>query len=468
MDNKKYSKSIFIFRRDLRLFDNVGLLHAIKNSESVLPIFIFTPVQLDNNPFKSDFCVRFMIESLEDLDKQLKKYGSRIRYFYGDSDKVVKNLINKYGPDAIFTNQDYTPFSKKRDEKIKKICEENDVQFEAYEDILLNPVGSIKTGGNEIYTKFTPYFTKAKKVRVPNIYKSKFTKHNFVSAKTKIDIKEYKKDIHSFYDDKDLKYHLEKGGRSIGIKMLAKASDFKNYNKQRDNLNYSTTHLSAYLKFGCVSVREVYRAFNTKLGKNNDLIKQLYWRDFYYNICDENPQIFTKNPSLKEKYNKIKWSNNHKDFDLWKDGSTGFPVVDACMREMNNTGYMHNRGRLITSNFLIKVLLINWQWGEKYFAQTLIDYCPSLNNGNWQWSSGSGADAQPYFRVFNPWLQGEKHDKDAEYIKKWVPELKDVPAEHIHKWNVYCKKYDVDYPEPMVDYDEQKKKSVKMYAKIFK
>jgi len=231
----------------------------------------------------------------------------------------------------------------------------------------------------------------------------------------------------------------------------------------RNFLTYETTNLSAYINLGLLSIREVYYKIVEKLGKQNNLIDELYWRDFYYNILYFFPHVVGK--SFNEKYDKIKWNNNKTKFKKWCDGKTGFPVVDACMRQMNETGYMHNRGRMIVASFLTKDLLIDWRWGEKYFATQLLDYNISANNGGWQWASGSGTDAQPYFRIFNPWTQSKNFDKDCEYIKNWVPELKNVENKDIHNWFKTYDKYEIDYPEPMVNHDDERKNTLKIYKK---
>lgn len=456
----KYNKSIFIFRRDYRLVDNTGLIKALELSKNVIPLFIFTPEQLVSNKYKSDNAVQFMIESLEDLNDMLKNKKSRLFYFYGKPSKVLNNIINNVDIDAVFVNADYTPYSIKRDKEIEKVCNDNGIEFHSYEDVLLNPIRSILTGQEDVYTKFTPYFNKAKKIKPSSINLS--NKSNYVSGRTRI------RGEFTGNKDKFFKYNsqlAQNGGRKEALKILKKIKQFKNYNKERNILIKNTTRLSAYIKFGCVSIREVYYTFKKYLGLKNDLIKQLYWRDFYYNIGYEFPRIYKKYGNLKEKYDKIKWLGTKSNLNKWKQGLTGYPIVDAAMRELNETGFMHNRGRLIVSNFLIKILLINWQDGEKYFSNKLIDIDPSVNLGNWGWSAGSGADSQPYFRIFNPWTQGEKFDQDAKYIKKWIPELQDVDAEHIHKWYDHYNDYDVDYPAPIVDYSSMRKKALKMYKK---
>jgi deoxyribodipyrimidine photo-lyase len=461
---KKYNKSLFIFRRDLRLNDNIGLMNALQNSKIIISVFIFTPEQLINNSYKSDNCVQFMMESLDDLNNSLKKKGSRLFYFFGKTNEIIDKILkHSRDIDSVYVNMDYTPYSIKRDVSIKKICNQNDVDFNCFEDVLLNPIGSIRNGSDNIYQKFTPYFKVATKTKIIDTNRNNYS--NYINKKYKI-VGEFKGNIHKFYNPND-KLAI-RGGRTLGIKSLAKIKKFNKYNNNRNTLKMNTTQLSAYIKFGCVSIREVYHKFKKKLGVKNDLIKQLYWRDFYYNISYEWPRVFQKNKNMKTKYDKIKWNTNTKHFKKWKDGMTGFPVVDAAMREMNVTGFMHNRGRLITSNFLIKILGINWKIGEKYFAQTLIDYDPSVNNGNWGWSAGSGADSQPYFRIFNPWLQSKKHDNGAIYIKKWIPELVGVHPDDIHQWYDFYDHEDysnIKYPKPMVNYTKMKQKTLKMYTK---
>lgn len=467
MTIKKYELSIFIFRRDLRLQDNIGLIEALKNSAHVLPIFIFTPEQLVNNPYKSEHCVKFMIESLEELDSSLRKHKSKLFYFYGHPDKIVQKLLANKSLDvnAVFINKDYTPYSLKRDKSINKVCSHYGVQLEEYEDILLLPIGTVKNGQNETYTKFTPFYNTASKIKIKPVIQNKM--NNYYSNRHAIS-GEFNGDIHKFYKNDSNNIKKDKSGRGEALAILHNVNSFKSYNKDRDDLSYDTTHLSAHLKFGNVSIREVYHIFKSKLGTKNQLIKQLYWRDFYYNIAYSFPHVFSTSGNLKEKYNKIHWNNNRNLFNKWKNGQTGFPIVDAAMREMNTTGFMHNRARLIVASFLVKILLINWKWGEKYFAQTLIDYDPSVNNGNWQWVAGSGADAQPYFRIFNPWEQAKNHDSECIYIKKWIPELKNISNKHILQWDKYHIEHkDVKYPKPIIDYNNQKEKALNAYKKIF-
>jgi deoxyribodipyrimidine photo-lyase len=407
-----------------------------------------------------------MLESLEDLDKELKdKYKSQLHYFYGSNTKVLEDLLKEYSYNSIYFNMDYSPYAIKRDNEIKSFCEKHKIKCNIIEDYLLSPIGTFLKEDGGCYQKYTPFKNNAKKnkVNIPN---------NFVFDK----IGKFDK-IKNSYDLSNLdKYYkvnnkiLVHGGRENGLKILKTMKNFVNYGSERNDLITPTTHLSAYIKFGCISIREVYHTILKLFGINHGLIDQLYWREFYFYLAYYFPRVL-QGKSLKEDYDKIKWENNHKIFDAWTKGKTGFPAVDAGMREMNETGYMHNRARLITSSFLIKVLLIDWQDGEKYFAQHLTDYDPASNNGNWQWGASTGADSQPYFRIFNPWLQSEEYDPDAEYIKQWVPELREIDAKVIHQWYKYSSEKEfkgIKYPAPIVDYSKQKEIALKMYSSVFK
>jgi deoxyribodipyrimidine photo-lyase len=467
----KYKTSIFIFRRDLRLEDNTGLIKALKNSDNVIPIFIFTPEQLKDNDYKSNNCVQFMVESLIELNNELLKYKSKLYFFYGTPHIILDKIMKNIEIDALYVNMDYTPYSVNRDNLIKNVCDKYDIQFNTCEDILLNNINSILTGSNDIYTKFTPYFNKAKSYPVRNVSSNKYK--NYINNKFKI-VHEYVKNLNNLYNTN---IKIIGGGRKNALNILNNIVLFKKYNKERNILSIKTTRLSAYIKFGCISIREVYSIFKKKLGQHNDLIKQLYWRDFYYNVTYNNPYVLSEpdNRNFKEKYNKIPWltynnapKKTHNLWISWCNGTTGFPIVDACMRELNNTGFMHNRGRLITSNFLTKLLMWHWKDGEKYFGQNLVDYDPIINNGNWQWSAGSGVDAQPYFRIFNPWTQGEKFDPDCIYIKKWVPELNNVDNKHIHNWTTFCTNpqyKNIKYHKPIINYEENRKKCLEIFKK---
>jgi len=457
----KPENGLFIFRRDFRIVDNNGLNVLSKMCKNVYTIFIFTPEQVGSgNNYKSHNSVQFMIESLADLASEIKKQGGQLHTFYGKNTKVLADCIKAWNINAVGFNVDITPYARERDDSITKMCEKMGVDVVKEHDYFLHPPGSIKTGTGEPYQKFTPYYETASKIKVPSpIGKKQLPlKTNAANVPNKISLEQAMKKFTTINPN-----ILVHGGRPEALQLLSRAvRTITNYNAIHNDLSLKTSELSASIKFGCISIREAYKAFHDKPG----IIRQLYWRDFYANIMYEFPRVLGH--SLKQKYDKIHWHHNSKLFKAWCEGETGYPIVDAGMRQMNITGYMHNRARLIVASFLVKTLLIDWREGEEYFAQTLTDYDPSNNNGNWQWISGGGADSQPYFRVFNPWRQAESYDPKCEYIKKWVPELKDVPTKDLMNWDTkYVDYKDLHYPKPIVDYETQREKVLKLYASIF-
>lgn len=450
-------KSLFIFRRDFRLHDNTAFIECYKKSDKIIPIFIFTPEQVTkSNEYFSSNAFQFMLESLNDLNTELKNdYNSQIHYYYGDNIDVLKSLLINF--DNIYFNMDYTPYAKKRDEKIQTFCKENNKECFVYEDYLLMNIGTYLKKDGTPYEKYTPFKNNAQLIPVnkPNNYT--FTGKKLDKIKFTFDLDSLNK---YYTKNPNILVH---GGRNNALNILKNMKNFANYEKERNELNQSTTHLSAYIKFGCVSIREVYNTIFKLFGIKHTLISQLYWREFYYYLSYYIPRVL-EGKSLKEKYDKIKWENNKTILNAWKNGETGFPGVDAGMREMNETGFMHNRARLITSGILIKILDCDWRLGEKYFATQLVDYDPSVNNGNWQWSSGSGADSQPYFRIMSPWKQIIDNDSNCMYIKKWIPELRDIPCKDILKWDNSPIKN--NYPKPIIDYKFMRGETIKKYKSI--
>lgn len=453
----KYENGLFIFRRDLRVVDNVGLNLLNNKCKHIYPIFIFTPEQVTiANKFKSNNAVIFMIESLEDLNQQINKMGSKLLVFYGHNENIVNQLINALDINCVGFNADYSPYALKRDIEIIQLCNKKGIAIEFGHDYYLHSPGSILNGSGETYQKFTPFYEACLRKRVDSpmsLRKIHFTSTNKMLANRMTleqALTKFTKPNHNI---------LIHGGRDNGLKQMKIASkNISHYSKTHNILTHSTSELSAYIKFGCISIREVYKAFHSK----HDFIRQLFWRDFYANILFAFPQVLGH--ALKPKYNKIKWHHNSSWFSKWCKGETGFPVVDAGMRQLNTTGYMHNRARLIVSSLLVKTLLISWEHGEKYFATKLTDYDPASNNGNWQWQAGSGADSQPYFRIFNPWLQTKEYDPDCEYIKTWIPELRNVDKKDILNWDKTWSNYkDTKYPKPIVDYTKQKDQVLQMY-----
>jgi deoxyribodipyrimidine photo-lyase len=455
--SKKFKRSLFLFRRDLRLEDNTGLIFALHSSEVVIPAFIFTPEQIEKNAFRSDHCVKFMTESLKDLQDQLREKGGKLFLFHGAPKEIVQKAIQKLRIEAVMVNRDYTPYSRKRDEQIEKVCQTEGIPFYSFEDALLHPPEKTLKKDGTPYTVFTPYFRNASKQKVLS------PTHNCATNYFHGSIPFAEKQL--IYPKSDVQNGLV-GGRSEALKILKKLSSFKQYEHLRDfpAQGYST-QLSPYLKFTVCSPREVYAAICHKLNIHHGLIRALYWRDFFTSITWFFPHVFTG--AFHSKFDKLNWSYDKRAYQKWCEGSTGFPIVDAGMREMNETGFMHNRVRMITASFLIKDLHIDWRWGEQYFAQTLIDYDPAVNNGNWQWVASTGCDSQPYFRIFNPWNQQKKFDPECIYIKRWVPELGNFSSKVIHTWfeeesqNGYTK-----YPAPMVDHKEEAIRTLHTYKSI--
>lgn len=418
--------NVFLFHRDFRLQDNLAL-NELSRHGPVTCIFVFTPYQIKEtqNPFYSPRGFQFMCESLYELKKELQAKHSDLYFFYGDTLDILKTLdIAKLG-----FNLDYTPYARRRDEPILEYCLSKGIECITAEDYLLAPMGTFLKPDKMPYVVYTPFRNAAAKHHPlkPNIIPIEFA--TMKAPKGKYYVPTYETNESYF-----------QGGRKEGLKRLV-------FHYQHDNFT-PTTEMSPYLKFGCISIREAYWANTSQEFRN-----QLLWREFYYYIACYYPKVLDNRADFKA---SLTWTNSKPAFEKWCKGETGFPVVDAAMRQLNQTGYMHNRGRLITANFLTRLLGIDWRQGETYYATHLIDYDPCVNNGNWQWVAGTGVDRAPYSqRIFNPWLQSAKFDKNAEYIKKWIPELKDVAPKHIHQWD---KHHTPIYPKPMIDYAAAREK----------
>lgn len=432
----KQSLNIFWFRRDLRLQDNAGLYHALKDGKPVLPIFIFDRNILDELEDKSDRRVEFIHLALQDIQKQLVKIGSSLDVRYGTPLEVYKQLLSEYTIEKVFTNHDYEPYAKQRDGEIEKMLNEKRAKFHTYKDQVILEKDEVLKDDGKPYTIFTPYSRKWK------------------SILTEFHLKAYpnKKYFKNFYKQPERKLiSLEEMGFAASGQSFPekewKGQIIRNYKEQRDIPSIQgTSRLSVHLRFGTISIRELADEAG---GLNDTFLNELIWRDFYHMILWHFPRVVGN--SFKPEYDKIKWRNNEKEFDAWCNGQTGYPIVDAGMRELNKTGFMHNRVRMIVASFLTKHLLIDWRWGEAYFAKKLLDFDLAANNGGWQWAAGSGCDAAPYFRVFNPYLQTQKFDPDLKYIRKWVPELEEF-----------------SYPKPMVVHEEARKRCLETYAVALK
>ena len=469
---KKHNHGLFIFHRDFRIKDNLGLFHAASQCAHVYTCFIFTPEQAtDKNRFKSQNAVQFMIESLAELQRDILGQHGKLIVLYGEHDTMVDKLIKELDINCVFFNRDYTPYSQKRDQDIMKLCENRGISCESSQDYYLQEPGSVKNGQGGYYHKFNAYYGTMLRLKVAEPIRINVA--NFAKSGKTIPGQITLDQAMSKFVENPNPEILVRGGRELGLKRLKMATNAqKDYDEKRDILNRQTTLLSAYIKFGCISIREVYHTILAKFGRNHGIIRELIWRDFFAHLLFAYPDMLGH--SYNPHFEKIQWvspelkDNNTDWLHRWKTGTTGFPVVDACMRELNHTGYMHNRGRMVVANFLVKTLLLDWRDGELYFAQQLTDYDVASNNGNWSSIVGGGAYAMPYFRVMNPWIQSEKFDKEGEYIKKWVPELNEVLPKDIHQWlnaDLRKKYTDIKYPEPMVDYQEQKKKVMALYKK---
>lgn len=423
--------SVFWFRRDLRLHDNAGLYHALRANMPVLPIFIFDTDILDDLKDRSDRRLAFIRDSLLGLQERLEQLGSSLHVLHGRPIECFKGLLEVYNIKAVFTNRDYEPYATKRDEEIAAYLKTNEIPFRAYKDQVIFDTHEVLKDNGEPYTVYTPY-SKKWKARLSEFYQRSYPTEKYYSKL----YKHAPKPIPSFeaLGFKKADYHV--------VPARLNPAKVNGYEKYRDYPAMDhTTHLSVHLRFGTISIRELV---SEAREQNEKLLNEIIWREFYSMILWHFPKVVAH--AFKEEYDHIRWRNNEKEFELWCSGKTGFPIVDAGMRELNETGYMHNRVRLIVASFLTKDLLIDWRWGEAYFAEKLLDYDLASNNGNWQWAAGTGCDAAPYFRVFNPQLQTEKFDPEHKYIRRWLPEY-DSP----------------DYSPPIVDHAAAKERCLEAY-----
>lgn len=454
----KYKRALHIFRRDLRIEDNTALNQALSNASEVVTCFIFNDAQVKEHPYRSVNGLAFMIESLEELSKDIAAANGKLLLLHGSHEGEVSQLIKDLSIDAVFINKDYTPFSRKRDEAVQKACASLGVEcIQCFDALLVDPETFAKDDGRP-YTVYTPFFKKASKLvvskPVPRV-KGVLLDPRYRGAQVV---------ARDFWPEVSAVDRRSLGGRSNALTILSKMSRFKQYDEER-NLPAldGTTILGPHNKFGTVSIREVYHAVAKTHGEQHTLIRELYWRDFFTHIAWHFPKVFGH--AFHSMYDNIKWSDDKSLLKAWCAGKTGFPIVDAGMRELVATGFMHNRVRMIVASFLVKDLHISWREGEQFFAKHLTDYDPAVNNGSWQWAASTGCDAQPYFRIFNPWLQQKKFDPDCVYIKKWVPELRQLPSAYIHTMYEQDITRSVDYPEPIVEHATQKIHAEEMFRK---
>ncbi len=422
--------NIFWFRRDLRLEDNTGLFHALNSGEEILPIFIFDDAILSQLP-KDDARVTFIHQQLNIMQSQLQSIGKSLAIFYGKPAEVFAKLIAENKVNTVFTNHDYEPYARKRDLDLYHLLKEHKVEFKTSKDQVIFEKSEVVKDDGTPYVVYTPYSNKWKE----NFKKIEVCQYNSEELLNKITSHSY-----SFLSLNDIGFETSEikiNPYDISKELIDNYEATRNY----PALN-KTSLLGIYLRFGAVSIRKmVVKAIESN---NETFFKELIWREFFMQILWHYPH--TAKSCFRPKYDSIKWDNNEELFQKWCEGKTGYPFVDAGMRELNKTGHMHNRVRMIVASFLCKHLLIDWRWGETYFANKLLDYDQSSNVGNWQWAAGSGVDAAPYFRIFNPTEQIKKFDKDLKYIKKWIPELETE-----------------FYPQPIVDHKESRERCLRVY-----
>ena len=432
--------NIFWFRRDLRLSDNAGLYHALKSDLPVIPIFIFDTEILDKLPAK-DARVAFIHSTLIRIDKELQDIGASLQVFYGNPKSVWKALIKTYKVANVFTNHDFEPYAVERDESIRTLLSTKKIPFNTYKDHVIFEKDEITKADGLPYSVFTPYKRKWL-AKVEAGRNDEGLSYFFKAYPTEKYFDNFQKGIKSKsvslqkmgFEPTD----LEIPGTEVAQGIIKKYADQRNF----PSIN-GTSRLGIHFRFGTVSIREKAR----KAQHLSDVyLSELVWRDFYATILHHNPQVVTQ--AYRPKYDRIEWLNNKEHFDAWKNGMTGYPLVDAGMRELNQTGHMHNRVRMLVASFLTKHLLIDWRWGEAYFAEKLLDFDLASNNGGWQWASGSGTDAAPYFRIFSPMAQLDKFDKQRKYVKKYIPELGTDK-----------------YPQPIVDHKMARERCLATYKK---
>ncbi len=429
--------NIVWFRRDLRLTDNAALYYALKESTPVLPIFIFDKNILDDLEDKSDKRVEFIYNALQEMQTQLKELGSTLEVLYATPIDAFSELLEKYIIENVYTNHDYELYALQRDEDVIDLLKQNNATLKTYKDQVIFEKDEVTKDDGKPYTVFTPY-SKKWKLKLNEFYCKSFPTEKYFNNF-------YKQPVQPIIGLSEMGFVSTDTifpKKSLSVELVKKYTEQRNF----PAIN-GTSKLGVHLRFGTISIRKLVQY---SLPLNETFLNELIWRDFYFSILHHFPHIST-GKAFKQEYDLIDWRNNTTEFEKWCNGQTGYPIVDAGMRELNATGYMHNRVRMIVASFLTKHLLIDWRWGEAYFAKKLLDFDFAANNGGWQWAAGSGCDAAPYFRVFSPSLQTEKFDKDLQYIKKWIPELNSF-----------------NYPRPIVVHEDARKRSLEAYGKVLK
>ena len=422
--------NIFWFRRDLRVDDNKGFFEALNSNKPVLPIFIFDENIIQDLP-KDDARVSYIHDRLTVINNELQKFGKKLAVFHGKPLAILEKLVAENAIESIYTNHDYEPYAKKRDSDITELLASKNVQFRTFKDQVIFEKSEVVKDDQTPYVVFTPFSRKWK-----SLFNTTKLEH-FESEKLLANVADHD---YSFLSLKDI------GFETSNIKVAAVNTSEQLIRNYEDTRNFpalsGTSMIGTYLRFGAISVRKIVAKAASE--ERETFLNELIWREFFMQILWHFPHTNTK--SFRPKYDAIKWNNNESEFQKWCEGKTGYPFVDAGMRELNATGHMHDRVRMVVASFLCKHLLIDWRWGETYFATKLLDYEQSSNVGNWQWAAGSGVDAAPYFRIFNPTEQVKKFDKNLVYIKKWVTDLE--------KFN---------YPEPIVEHKFARERCLRVF-----
>jgi deoxyribodipyrimidine photo-lyase len=430
--------NVMWFRRDLRLYDNAALYHALKAGRPVVPVFLFDKNILDQLEDKTDRRVQFIHAALLEIQLQLTGLNSTLETFYGTPEENFIDIIKKYKVENVFTNHDFEPYALERDANIRSLLNAEGINFFTFKDHVIFEKSEILKDNRSPYTVFTPY-SKKWKALMDDSHLNAYSTSEFFSNF-------YKQLPATITPLEEIGFRKTEAifpSKQLNTDIILKYQSTRNFPGLADG----TSRLGVHLRFGTISIREL-----ASIAKASDetYLNELIWRDFYQMILWHFPHV-GKGKAFKHEYENINFRNNEREFEMWCEGETGYPLVDAGMRELNATGFMHNRVRMVVASFLTKHLLIDWRWGEAYFAQKLLDFELASNNGGWQWAAGSGCDAAPYFRIFNPMLQMQKFDKDFAYVKKWVPEFQEFT-----------------YTKPIVEHSFARKRAIEAYSKALR
>jgi len=456
------TKALCWIRRDLRVHDHAALFHALKAHDEVEIVFVFDSLILDKLKEKSDVRVTFILQSLQDIERTMNKHGGSLRVLHGDPTELIPEAAK--GCAAVYANRDYEPYAKKRDAAVEKKLKTQGIEFHAFKDAVIFEAPEVLNGSGSIYKVFTPYKNKW----LETLAAQDNQVSDFTAPLKKIRQWKNPESVGSFDWHKKIGFNetspVLTGGTTEALSRLKKfAIPMAKYHETSNIPSIDgTSNLSPYIRHGCLSVRDMVRAGLSQKNEGAAIwLSEVVWRDFYHMLLDTHPHV--EKESFKRDYDKIKWRGKQEWFEAWCEGRTGYPLVDAAMRCLNQTGMMHNRLRMVTASFLCKTLLIDWRQGERYFAEKLLDYDMAANNGGWQWSSSTGCDAQPYFRIFNPYNQSEKFDADGVFIREWIPELSDIDSSEIHNPSPMLAP---DYPRPIVVYEKMRAEALDMYSVV--